>query len=74
MKGQEGVEVEVELSPDELCDFMGTLETLEPRLDNILDSFSDLFLVSEINLKFSKGIFWLPSISSRLRSKRSHFI
>ena len=66
--------MEVELTTDELCTLMGSLEAKELALDNLFNPVLNMALVSLIELKIAVSILWLTSISSRVAPKRRHLI
>ena len=66
--------MEVELTTDELCTLMGSLEAKELAFDDLFNSVLDMALVSLIELKIAVSILWLTSISSRVAPKRRHLI
>ena len=66
--------MEVELTTDELCTLMGSLEAKKLALDDLFNPVLNMALVSLIELKIAVSILWLTSISSRVAPKRRHLI
>ena len=66
--------MEVELTTDELCTLMGSLEAKKLALDDLFDPVLNMALVSLIELKIAVSILWLTSISSRMAPKRRHLV
>ena len=66
--------MEVELTTDELCTLMGSLEAKKLALDDLFNPVLNMALVSLIELKIAVSILWLTSISSRMAPKRRHLV
>lgn len=71
---QERVQVEVELTPDELGALLGRGEAVEFAVEDVLDFLLDDDLLRLVKLEVTEGTLSLPCISTGVRAERTHFV